>query len=420
MRRYIKQQTNHAHGFSTTSHKHIQGQVQSNYNTSDPTMCLGNVITSNTPVGTDTDMAPPHEPKAPTVHSVLEDHGIVLGNIIGSGGQGDVYIAYLKGTKQFDPVARPVAVKIIKRHDSHLPIATQQRIDVFVRREIQVLKSIHNEKCLEIIEDIETDDYFYIVSEYLAGYDLFEQAYRHLFTETEILQVIQQVLQALEYLHKNGMAHRDVKLENIVFCKPCRSDFSLRSTEVKLIDFGLAYSESIEQRNFRAIDNPGTIRCRAPEVITEFCYDPRKADMWALGVLTYILFAGNYPFLGETDDEIVNQILHRKELYLHPRWRKFSIESKKLVQGLLTKDPSKRWSLNTAKEWIQYTLDKQSRVDIAAPLSPLSPASASPSSVCTDAMDAFASRMHEATQKRDDQALSSVSNVDELVEAVKL
>ena len=103
---------------------------------------------------------------------------------------------------------------------------------------------------------------------------------KRIFEEYEIATIIQQVLQAIEYLHSKKIVHRDIKPENIVFCKTT-------DLRIKLIDLGCAqkYLES------QYMTQPfGTLHYMAPEMI-QGCYD-NKADIWSVGVLLYVLLSG--------------------------------------------------------------------------------------------------------------------------------
>ena len=104
----------------------------------------------------------------------------------------------------------------------------------------------------------------------------------------EVKRIFKQICSGVLYLHSLSMAHRDIKLENIV----CSEDLS----KVKFIDFGLCLDISCDPESKESKRFCGTTQYMAPEIIKGCCVEPKKADIWSLGVALYILIVGKGPF----------------------------------------------------------------------------------------------------------------------------
>jgi len=285
-------------------------------------------------------------------YEVLAQHGIVVTQPVGFGGQAQVYRAFRQasGIAGQRAVTMPVAVKVIKKHNQDLSNLDKKSQQQHLQRELAILRNIDHDRCLKFYDCFEDEDHYFIITEYLHGLDLFEQATRRVFFEDEILNIAYQVLQALDYMHSKGMAHRDIKLENIMFTEKIKASSACIALNMKLIDFGLAYYEEFDKCDFKAVDAPGTSKYKAPEVIFNQTYDPRKVDLWSVGVLMYILICGEYPFLSMEDAST------KRESYDQPAWNSITRGTRKLVRALLEKNPNKRITAAQAMNKIELIL----------------------------------------------------------------
>lgn len=162
----------------------------------------------------------------------------------------------------------------------------------------------------EIYQD---EEKCYLCTEFCEGGDLLAHICdKDVMKESEVLMVIYQLLEAVNYLHQNNICHRDIKPENILFSKKYNGLMS----EIKLIDFGLS----------KILTNPdqilqtkiGTPLYIAPEVI-KGSYN-KQCDLWSIGVITYTLLCGYPPFFGETKNELLKKILFCDYEFIDEDW----------------------------------------------------------------------------------------------------
>eukprot|EP01117_Protostelium_nocturnum_P007379 TRINITY_DN2644_c0_g1_i1.p1 TRINITY_DN2644_c0_g1~~TRINITY_DN2644_c0_g1_i1.p1 ORF type:complete len:256 (-),score=47.85 TRINITY_DN2644_c0_g1_i1:39-806(-) len=166
-----------------------------------------------------------------------------------------------------------------------------------------------------------------IVMELLAGENLFDHLCSiNCFNENEAKVLFKQILDATAYLHENGVIHRDIKAENVVF-----TDHSC--TTVKLIDFGLAYKEGEDNNSnhiapFPSSISVGTLGYKSPEVLKDSSYS-NLSDCWSLGVLLYIMLCGYPPFLSSKED-----MNNEERLINSPFWVLFNRETADLKEQI--------------------------------------------------------------------------------------
>lgn len=122
------------------------------------------------------------------------------------------------------------------------------------------------------------------------------------FPEDEVLRIIKQVAEALQYLHFNSIAHRDIKLENIMFAEEDQDNL-----QIKLIDFGFA--EKFDRKKGMKIIL-GSPLYMAPELVAKEVYN-ECIDVWALGIITYLLLSGLTPFQSHTIQQIHENVLNK-------------------------------------------------------------------------------------------------------------
>lgn len=187
--------------------------------------------------------------------------------------------------------ARKVAIKEIDLKK----LNKQQLSDLNV--EMNILSQLHHDSIVQLISVYSLPDKKFMVMEYLKGGDLLNAVCRREFyTEGDARALLMQIASALHYMHERLVIHRDIKPENLIL-----SDKSLDSP-IKLVDFGFAAVEN-EQTRKPSRYLCGTPGYMAPEVIRDRSYTT-KVDIWALGVVFYILLSGLMPFSTDPADEI--------------------------------------------------------------------------------------------------------------------
>ena len=208
--------------------------------------------------------------------------------------------------------------------------------------EIKILSMLDHPNIVRLFEVIEDDKYYNLLEELCTGGELLTRAQNNELKEKDIARIFNQIMSGVAYIHGMGIAHRDLKLENILFSseKP--------SSPIKIIDFGFSVflgknnenSKDKETENEkktvykRLKSKVGTLYYISPEII-KGNYD-EKCDIWACGVILYILLAGYPPFNGNTDKEVYNQITNIKLDFEKERWKNISKYAKELIKNMLT------------------------------------------------------------------------------------
>ena len=215
-----------------------------------------------------------------------------------------------------------------------------------VYREIEIMKNIDHKNIVKLHEVIQTQKQILIIMEYINGISMREYynkniKHQKLNPQKELIikNFFIQIFSAMSYIHKNHIAHRDIKLENILIDK---------NQQIKRIDFGFGmYNPEDKLQGFFC----GTPNYMPPEIIVKKHYIGQKADLWSLGVLLYKMLCADFPFFGNNE----------KELYKMSRKGKFNIPDyisnnlKVILNGLINVNPDKRMSCDEVLqcEWFK-------------------------------------------------------------------
>jgi len=220
---------------------------------------------------------------------------------------------------------------------------------------------------IQLIEYFEEPDGFYLVFEKINGGPLLKHIQKRIcFTEREASSIIRDLAEAIKHLHTRGIAHRDIKPDNVLCVNssdPC---------PVKLCDFDLCSQPvSIDDCRTPALLTPvGSLEYMAPEVVDTFICDDfgdddddttltynKKCDLWSLGIIMYILLCGYAPFSGycgsdcgwdrgescpDCQEKLFSSIKEEEVVFPEQHWSSISKEAKDLIQHLLVKDSSRR------------------------------------------------------------------------------
>jgi len=208
-----------------------------------------------------------------------------------------------------------------------------------LKTETSLLQRVNHPNVVKLLDICDTKDTLFIVMELMEGGELYEEIVkRKSFTEKDASYIMMQLFSALDYLHKNDIVHRDLKLENLLLTKKDH-------LEIKLADFGLSKVYTGEAMQTAC----GTPYYVAPEILTGDGYN-KKIDTWAAGVLLYVLLSGRLPFSGETDVDLFKAIIESELVWKKPQFDSVSDDAKDLIQKLITKDVDARYDADQALE----------------------------------------------------------------------
>ena len=256
---------------------------------------------------------------------------------IGSGAYGEVRKCYLRETGELR------AVKIIKK--KALEKSERERL----RNEAEVLRQMDHPNIIKLYEIFEDKKYYYIITEFLTGGELFEkitdEEFYSDFTERDAANIMEQVFAGINYCHETGIVHRDLKPENLLLESNVSStDLGGKNKfKIKIIDFGTSnkFDKGTKMQEWY-----GTPYYIAPEVLKKSYNE--KCDIWSLGVILYILLVGYPPFNGAEDSQIISAVKKGKYSLDEPEWDDVSEGAQDLVWKCLTYDPDKRTSASDA------------------------------------------------------------------------
>ncbi|XP_064786069.1 serine/threonine-protein kinase H1 homolog [Oncorhynchus masou masou] len=213
--------------------------------------------------------------------------------------------------------------------------------------ELCVLRRVRHTNIIQLMEVFETAERVYMVMELATGGELFDRIIaRGSFTERDATRVLQMVLDGVKYLHTLGITHRDLKPENLLYYHPGAD------SKIMVTDFGLA---STRKKGDECLMKTtcGTPEYIAPEILVRKPYT-NAVDMWALGVISYILLSGTMPFEDDNRMRLYRQILKGKYSFSGEPWPSVSNLAKDFIDRVLTVDSSERLTAGQALKhpWI--------------------------------------------------------------------
>ncbi|XP_056298926.1 calcium/calmodulin-dependent protein kinase type II delta 1 chain isoform X9 [Pseudoliparis swirei] len=203
-----------------------------------------------------------------------------------------------------------------------------------LEREAKICRLLKHANIVRLHESISEEGFHYLVFDLVTGGELFEDIVaREYYSEADASHCIQQIVESVNHCHVHGIVHRDLKPENLLLAS------KLKGAAVKLADFGLAIEVQGEQQAwFGFAGTPGYL---SPEVLRKDPYG-KPVDMWACGVILYILLVGYPPFWDEDQHRLYQQIKAGAYDFPSPEWDTVTPEAKDLINKMLTINPAKR------------------------------------------------------------------------------
>uniref|UniRef100_A0A3P9DI30 calcium/calmodulin-dependent protein kinase n=1 Tax=Maylandia zebra TaxID=106582 RepID=A0A3P9DI30_9CICH len=215
-----------------------------------------------------------------------------------------------------------------------------------LEREARICRLLKHSNIVRLHDSISEEGFHYLVFDLVTGGELFEDIVaREYYSEADASHCIQQILEAVLHCHQMGVVHRDLKPENLLLAS------KLKGAAVKLADFGLAIEvQGDQQAWFGFAGTPGYL---SPEVLRKDPYG-KPVDMWACGVILYILLVGYPPFWDEDQHRLYQQIKAGAYDFPSPEWDTVTPEAKDLINKMLTINPAKRVTATDALKhpWI--------------------------------------------------------------------
>jgi serine/threonine protein kinase len=280
---------------------------------------------------------------------------------LGEGGMGEIYLA--EDTR----LGRTVALKILPAD-----VASDKRRMQRFKQEAKLASSLNQPNILTIFEFGDTDSLHFIASEYVDGETLRDYFRDRQLQLPELIDIITQVIAALDAAHEAKIVHRDIKPENIMVRR--------RDRVVKVLDFGLAkLKDKISDQSMRRSNNEantellvrtipgtvmGTVNYMSPEQAQGLPVDERT-DLWSVGVVIYEMIAGRVPFAGVTTSHTVVDILEKEPAPLAGVGvRKVPPELQRIVSKALAKNPDERYQ--TAKDMLIDLRNLRKRLELDA------------------------------------------------------
>ncbi|XP_023813930.1 calcium/calmodulin-dependent protein kinase type II delta chain isoform X13 [Oryzias latipes] len=212
-----------------------------------------------------------------------------------------------------------------------------------LEREARICRLLKHPNIVRLHDSISEEGFHYLLFDLVTGGELFEDIVaREYYSEADASHCIQQILEAVLHCHQMGVVHRDLKPENLLLASKCKN------AAVKLADFGLAIEvQGDQQAWFGFAGTPGYL---SPEVLRKEAYG-KPVDIWACGVILYILLVGYPPFWDEDQHKLYQQIKAGAYDFPSPEWDTVTPEAKNLINQMLTINPVKRI---TAQEALKH------------------------------------------------------------------
>jgi len=254
---------------------------------------------------------------------------VLAEEVLGEGASAVVRLGYEKLSQ------KKVAIKIVPKLVETGDLGKVEKRKKSISNEINILRYLSELEdkvnCAQLLEVIDSETVYYLVFEYRSGSLHSFVKKRHHFAEEDAKKLFGQLVQAVAFLHRHRIAHRDIKVENILL------DDDLG---VSLCDFGFALHVTPGVKSTEWCGSPFTV---SPEILQRVPYSPEAVDVWALGSVLYTILCGFFPFHASTPAEVYERT---KQGRFHTFPAHVSRAARDLVSRCLTVDAGKRISVS--------------------------------------------------------------------------
>jgi len=270
-----------------------------------------------------------------------------VGKMLGKGSIGRTLEGVSKVTK------KKVAIKALPRSHPEFEYKT-------LMTEIEIMRRVDHPHCIKLHDVFEDDKLVYLVQDLATGGELFDRVVGvGSFTERDACFMIKQVIEACAYLHSIGICHRDLKPENVLMLSDDANspDYNI----VKIADFGLSSLSAVEYQATMETAC-GTPEYLAPELVSMVANEDEqeqtyssKVDIWAIGVILYVMISGFHPFYTGNQAQLYDAIMKGQYSFPNPAFAKVSRETKDFISWVLVVNPAKRPSAEELLKhpWVQ-------------------------------------------------------------------
>ncbi|CAD5121984.1 unnamed protein product [Dimorphilus gyrociliatus] len=279
-------------------------------------------------------MVPPSTNEQPQQRSVLEMYGYRLGQTLGRGTYAEVLSA------SSERHGTDVAIKIVSKK-----LAPREYINTFMPRELHVARLLKHPNIVRFFQSIETTNHVYLIMEKITNGDLLEEIRKkRVIDEQRAGKWFYQMSSAVQYIHSRGVAHRDMKCENLMLDS---------NWDIKLADFGFARAQIWTEDGRPVLSETycGSYAYVPPEILMCKPYHPTQSDIWALGVILYVMMYGTLPFNDATYQTLLSEALRGPNF---PHTRAVREEVKSLIVSICQKENRDRMTVREilSHQWV--------------------------------------------------------------------
>ena len=264
---------------------------------------------------------------------------------LGKGTMGEVFLSQKDGNNTYYATKKIDKIK-----------ADRPQVRKYFRTELEILHKLKHKKIVRFYDLKQTKSHYYIVMEYCNGGSLFScldkymKLYRKPFSETIVQYLMKQIVSGLKYIHRNGIIHRDIKLDNILvkfYNNEDMKNLNMMKTHIKITDFGISIRPGENQLAFTALGSPANMDPFILKKLTERNdlansegYD-QSADIWSLGSICYEMLIGKRVFNGRN----VRDLKKKVEMGNYTLPTTLSKETVSFINAMLQYDPKKRLNI---------------------------------------------------------------------------